>query len=63
MKVWIPLALGTVVVVAYVFLYVLSSSDAEGASSVGLVNSIGLLAVFVGLIAAGLLLRRATPHQ
>jgi len=63
MKLWIPVALGGVIVLAYVFFYALSSAEAQGATSIGLANSIGLVAVFIGLIAAGLLLRRATPPQ
>ena len=62
MKVWIPMALGGAIVLAYAFFYSLSA-DASGAGSIGLVNSIGLIAVFVGLILAGLLLRRATPPE
>jgi hypothetical protein len=63
MKVWIPVALGGAIFLAYAFFYTLSSADASGAGSIGLVNSVGLVAVFLGLIVAGLLLRRATPHQ
>jgi hypothetical protein len=63
MKLWIPVALGGLVVGAYAFLYALSSSQTEGAASIGLANSVGLVAVFVGLVAAGLILRRATPPK
>ncbi|QQG49246.1 MAG: hypothetical protein HY247_02750 [archaeon] len=61
MKVWIPVALGAVITFAYVFFYFLSTVG--GATSFGLVNSVGLAAVFIGLVAAGLLLRRATPPK
>jgi hypothetical protein len=63
MKLWIPVALGGVIVLAYAFFYALSSSEAQGATSVGLANSIGLVAVLLGLIGAGLILRRATPSK
>ncbi len=63
MKLWVPVALGGLIVFAYAFFYVLSSVETQGATSIGLANSVGLVAVFIGLIAAGLLFRRATPHQ
>ncbi len=63
MKLWVPVALGGLIVFAYAFFYVLSSVDTQGATSIELANSVGLVAVFIGLIAAGLLFRRATPHQ
>ena len=63
MKTWIPVALGGLIVGAYAVFYTMSSSEAVGATSIGLANSVGLLVVFIGLIAAGLLMRRATPHQ
>ncbi len=63
MNLWIPLALGGLIFLAYAFFYALSEAEAQGASSVGLANSVGLIAVFVGLIAAGIILRRATPPQ
>jgi hypothetical protein len=61
MKAWIPVAVGGLIICAYALFYAVSST--EGASSIGLANSVGLVAVLVGLIAAGILLRRATPPQ
>ncbi len=61
MKLWVPVALGSVIVLAYAFFYALSSTESEGATSIGLANTIGLVAVLLGLVAAGLLLRRAAP--
>ncbi len=61
-KLWIPVAVGGLIVGAYALFYALSASEPEGASSIGLANSVGLVAVFIGLIAAGLLMRRAAPH-
>ncbi len=63
MKLWIPVAVGGLIVGAYAFFYFLSSAEIESASSVGLANSVGLVAVFFGLIVAGLMLRRAVPQR
>ncbi|MDE1852966.1 MAG: hypothetical protein KGI38_04360 [Thaumarchaeota archaeon] len=63
MKLWIPVALGSLIVVAYAFFYTLSAAESQGATSLGLANSAGLVGVFIALIAAGFILRRATPHQ
>ena len=63
MRIWVPLALGGLIGFAYTFFYVLSAAGGGGASSFGLANSVGLAAVFVGLVAAGFLLRRATPPR
>ncbi len=61
MKFWIPIAVGSVIAFAYAFFYLITS--AAGAASFGVTNSIGLVVVFVGLIAAGFILRRANPPQ
>ena len=61
MKGWVPMAIGGLIVCAYALFYAVSTT--EGAGSIGLANTVGLLAVFVGLIAAGILFRRATPPQ
>jgi hypothetical protein len=63
MRPWIPVAIGGMIVVAYAFFYALSAAESQGASSIGIANSVGLVGVFVALIAAGFILRRATPHQ
>ena len=62
-KLWIPAALGGMIVVAYAFFYALSAAESQGATSFGLANTVGLVGVVVALIAAGFILRRATPHQ
>jgi hypothetical protein len=62
MRLWIPLALGGMIALAYAFLYLLGSAGTSGATF-GLANSVGLIAVFAGLLAAGFLLRRGTPPQ
>jgi hypothetical protein len=63
MKLWVPAAVGVILILAYVFLYAMSSTETQGATSLGLANSVGLVAVIVGVVAAGLLLRRAAPPQ
>lgn len=63
LKFWIPVAVGGLIVAAYVFFYALSAAESQGATSFGIANSIGLVGVFVALIAAGFIFRRATPHQ
>ena len=61
MKRWVPLSLACAVVVAYLYFYQLTVLEAQGAASVGLANVAGLMMVFVGIVAAGLVLRRASP--
>ena len=63
MRLWIPLAAGSLIVVAYAVIYEIGVSETQGASSLGFANSIGLIAVFVGLVAAGFMMRRAKPHE
>lgn len=63
MKLWIPVSVLAVLVLAYAFFYAMSSTETEGATSLGLANSVGLIAVLIGVVAAGLLLRRASPPQ
>jgi len=62
MKVWLPLALGIIAVSAYALFYYLSYDGPGGGNSFGLVNSVGLAAVVVGIIVAGVILRRASPQ-
>lgn len=63
MKLWVPIAIGGLIVVAYVLFYAVSLAESQGATSVGLANTVGLVAVVIGLIAAGFIMRRAAPHQ
>ena len=63
MKLWAPLAVIGVVAAAYALFYVLSISQGAGGSSFGLVNSLGLVTVVIGLVAAMLIIKRAKPHQ
>ncbi len=63
MRLWVPVAVGGVIFLAYAFFYTLSTTETEGTTSIGIANSIGLVAVLLGLLAAGLLLRRAAPQR
>jgi len=60
LRLWIPLALAATVLVAYAF-YSLGTSGQQGASSFTIVNTVGLLAVVAGIVAAVAILRRAAP--
>ena len=61
MKAWAVGALGGIIVFAYAFFYILGNSGGGDENPLGLVNSVGLAAVVVGVIAAGVILRRTTP--
>ena len=50
-------------VLAYALFYALNALGSQGASSVDLANSVGLVAVLVGLIAAGFIMKRASPQR
>jgi len=63
MKLWVPVAVGALIVAAYAFFYVLSLTEPEGANSFDLANSVGLIVVLVGVIAAGFVIRRASPQR
>jgi hypothetical protein len=61
MKLWAPLAAGAVIVLAYALFYTLSAVETQGATSLGLANAAGLVAVLVGLDAADMIQRRRAP--
>lgn len=61
MKLWIPLAAALLLVVAYLLLFELGATESQGSTSLGLANAAGLAAVVVGIIAAGVILRRGVP--
>jgi len=63
MKLWIPLALVSFAILAYAFYYALGASESQGATSFDLANSVGLIVVVVGVIAAGFVIRRARPPE
>ena len=63
MKLWIPLSLGAVLVVAYAFFYELGATEPQGATSFDLTNAVGLVVVLVGVIAAGLVIRRSSAPK
>jgi hypothetical protein len=60
MRLWIIAALGILIAAAYVLFYVTSSLESQGANLFGLVNTIGLITVVLGIVAAGAVLRRST---
>lgn len=61
LRLWLPVAGITLVVVAYAFFYALDVTETQGSTSIGLANAAGLVAVIVGLIAAVLIMRRGAP--
>ncbi len=63
MKVWIPVVLGGTIMLAYAFFYALSATEPDGTTSFTLANSVGLVVVLIGVIAAGLFIRRANPPK
>ncbi|MDG6951455.1 MAG: hypothetical protein JRN12_06405 [Nitrososphaerota archaeon] len=63
MKIWVPVAVGGLIVIAYALFFAMSAAEPRGATSFGIANSVGLVGVFVALIAAGFIFRRATPQR
>ncbi|MBI3859879.1 MAG: hypothetical protein HY296_06570 [Thaumarchaeota archaeon] len=61
MKFWIPAAVLVLAAAAFVLFYTLATAEKEGASSFGLVNLVGLATVVLGITAAFVMLRRASP--
>jgi hypothetical protein len=63
MRFWVPAAVGGLIIVAYAYLYTITITESQGATALGVANTVGLLGVFVALVAVGFILRRATPKQ
>ena len=63
MKLRIPIAVIVLLAVAYVYFYMLGATESQGSTSLGVANAVGLVAVVVGVIAAGFILRRGGPPQ
>jgi len=63
MNLWIPVAVGSLIIVAYAFFYALNATEPQGATSFSVANSVGLVVVLLGVIAAGFVIRRANPPQ
>jgi uncharacterized membrane protein len=61
LKLWVPIVVGGVILLAYAFFYALDVTESQGATSFDLANSLGLVVVLVGVIAAGFVLRRGAP--
>jgi len=58
MKLWIPIVLVGLAVLAIAFYYALGAAESQGATSFDLANSVGLVVVVIGVIAAGIVVRR-----
>ena len=58
MKLWIPIVLVGLAVLGIAFYYALGAAESQGATSFDLTNSVGLIVVVVGVIAAGFVVRR-----
>jgi len=63
MKLWIPILIFALAVLAILFYYALGAAEEQGATSFDLANSVGLIVVFVGVIAAGIVVRRGRRPQ
>ena len=63
MKLWVPVALVGIAVLAYAFFYALSATESQGTTSFYLANAVGLVVFVIGVIAAGIVIRRAKPHS
>jgi hypothetical protein len=61
MRLWIPVAFAIVILFAYAFFYSLEALEQQGASSFSVVNTVGLIAVVIGIVAAFAVLRRTRP--
>jgi len=62
-KLWIPVVFLGLAILAYAFFYVLTATESQGASSFYLTNMVGLAVFVIGVVAAGLVMRRAAPHS
>ena len=63
LKAWVPVSVVIMIGGAYALLYFLTSSGPSAPTSLGVTNSIGLIAVALGLVGAGILLRRGRQPQ
>ena len=61
MKLWVPVAAASLLLVSYLFYYALGATEGQGTASVGLANAAGLAAVIIGVAAAALIIRRGHP--
>ncbi len=63
MKLWIPIAVVGLLIIAIIYYYAIGATESQGANSYTLANDVGLIVVVIGVVAAGLVMRRASPHQ
>ncbi|HXW37884.1 MAG TPA: hypothetical protein VEJ36_08300 [Nitrososphaerales archaeon] len=61
MRRWLPAAFVVLLVLGYLTYLELGSSSAQGGGSFDLLNTIGLLSVLVGVVAALVILKRSAP--
>lgn len=59
MRLWIPIAFAAITLLAYSLFYIMGSHEEQGATSFAMVNGAGLAAVLIGVLAAGIILRRS----
>lgn len=57
---WVIPAFGGIVILAYLLFYVLDSIGTQGSNAFGVVNTVGLITVAVGLVVAGIVMRRTS---
>ena len=62
-RLWIPIALVGLAVLGYAFFYLLTATETQSATSFYLTNVVGLIVVVVGVIAAGIVIRRSGPPR
>jgi hypothetical protein len=60
MKMWVIAAFAGVVVLAYLLFFLLDSLESNGSSALGLANAVGLATVVIGILAAGVIMRRTS---
>ena len=59
-RLWIPVSLAVLAVLAYLFFYFLSATESQGASSFYLANVVGLFVVVAGVAVAALVVSRSS---
>ncbi len=62
MRARVPIALAAIILLAYSLFYLATSLEGQGATSFAVVNGAGLAAVLIGVLAAGIILRRSAHN-
>jgi hypothetical protein len=63
LRLWIPVAFIIFVLVALVLYNLLGAYQKQGGLTLEVVNELGLVVVVLGVVAAGIILRRASPPE